>query len=523
MKLLKSPHERYIFLLFGIILLALGISFRVYLFQTTFGFDMARDAFEAHSISNEHNLKIMGPGTDIVGLNHGVLWYYVLVIPYLIAGQDPQIAAFFFFIASFAVVPFVWKLSQRLFNDRAISLVSTVLYCFSPLVVYLSPWMSNPILCLYATPPLLIFIWDYIQKPSYKKTFWIGILYGVLVQSQLANVLIFVTIPMYIIFFRLKFRLKDLAALLLGLFISLSSYLLVEIKFHGRGILGAMEFLKGHHGGVPKIQNVIDKIQEFFSLTVFPFEKVLVFILLLISLGFLVYQFKKNRKPLCFLLIWLSNILLFTLFSTGVSTSSFVFIPSIASGVILISFVFTKLLKQKTVIGVVLFVVVVFQIMTVLNWQKQEFSPLAIPRSNTVYRDKQIIDYTYKSSEGKPFVINTLTVPLYINTTWAYMYEFYGKQKYGYLPFWGGRGQTGYLGNLPEKPFESDIRYLILESTIGIPDAYVAKVKYDEEKVSDLIEEKHFGYVVVQKRKFHEGKSNIPIPAILKNSNVLYE
>ena len=523
MKLPIFLKERYFLLLLCGVLLAIGVTLRVYYYQTTFGYDMARDAFEAHSIAYHHDLKIMGPGTDIVGLNHGVLWYYVLAIPYALSHQDPQIAAIFFVILSLATIPVVWKLSFALFKDKTLSFVSTLLYAFSPLVIFLSSWMSNPVLCLYVSPPLLLLIWQYIHKPSYKKAFFIGLLYGMLIQSQLANVLLLLTIPLYILFFKLKFRFLNISALLLGLFISLLSYLIVEVKFHGRGIFGALEFLGGHHGGFPKIQNVLDKFIEFANLTAFPFHNVLTPAFLILFTGFIVFQFKANKKPVGFLLIWLINILLFTLFSTGVSTSSFVFVPSIAAGVILFSFVFVKILKKKAIIGVVLVILIFFQIAAVFKWQQEEFSPLAIPRSNTVYRDKQIVDYTYKSSQGHAFVINTLTVPLYINTTWAYVYEFYGKSKYGYVPFWGGRGQTGYLGSLPEKPFGSDIRYLILESAIGIPDAYVAKIKYDEEKISDLVEEKHFGYVIVQKRKFYEGKTNVPVPDILKNSNILYE
>lgn len=504
-------------------LLAVGVILKVYYYQTTFGYDMARDAYEAHSIIYQHNLKIMGPGTDIVGLNHGVLWYYVLAIPYALSHQDPQLAAIFFVILSIATVPVVWRLSFELFRDKKISFVSTILYAFCPLVIYSSSWMSNPVLCLYASPLLLLLIWLHIHKPTYKKAFFIGLIYGILIQSQLANVLLLFTIPLYIIFFKLKFRVKDFFSLLLGFFISLFSYLVVEVKFHGRGIFGAIEFLNGHHGGFPKIQLILDKLKEFANLTVFPFNSVLTMVFLMLFAVFIVVNFNKNRKQIGFLLIWLTNMLFFTLFSTGVSTSSFVFVPSLAAGVTLFSFAFVKLLKKDLLVGIILIVIISVQTATVFRWQKEEFSPLAIPRSNTVYRDKQIIDYTYKSSEGQPFVINTLTVPLYINTTWAYMYEFYGKPKYGYIPFWGGRGQTGYLGNLSEKPFGAELRYLILESTIGIPNAYVAKTKYDEERVSDLVEEKHFGYVVVQKRRFHKEKSTVPIPDILKNSDILYE
>ena len=82
----------------------------------------------------------------------------------------------------------------------------------------------------------------------------------------------------------------------------------------------------------------------------------------------------------------------------------------------------------------------------------------------------------------------------------------YGQQKYGYLPFHGGRGQTGYLGNLTEQPFGTKYRYIIIEPTTGIPDFFIQQIISEENKTSDIIEEKKFGQFLVQKRIFRENK-----------------
>lgn len=523
MKLSKIFQDKYLLFLAICICVASFVTIVYLLHQTVFGFDQARDAFYARSIIFDHDIKIVGPTTDIVGVNHGVLWYYVLSLPYLLARQDPQYAVIFFFILSFSTIPIVWKLSQRLNEDRAISLVSTVLYAFSPLVVAFSSWMSNPILSLYIAPLLLILIWDFIKKPTVKRSLIIGILYGILVQSEIANALLLITLPLFVIAFKVKVKLIHFFLFLTGLLISLSSYILVEIKFNGRGIRAILSFLGNHKRGIPDFGFILGRINDFFNTTTFPFQSFICAVLVVIVFIFLVAHIKRYKKPLIFLLVWLSNILLFTFFQTGVSHSSFVFIPSIAAGAILVGFVIVKMLKNKVLLGVFLLLTVIFQIRMVVSWANDDFSPAAIQRSNTISRYKQAVDYTYRTANNEPFTIVSITNPLFINTTWAYLYEYYGKPKYGYVPFWGGRGQSGYLGSLEEKPFGTKLRYLIIESTIGIPDVYVAKIKYDEEKISDLVEEKRFGYVVVQKRLFHEGKENVAIPPLLKNSPVLYE
>ncbi len=523
LKFIKKFQEKYFIFLVVAVLAAMFLTAFYLVTQTIFGYDMARDAFHAYDIFFKHDLMILGPGTDIPGLNHGVLWFYFLVIPYFLAGQDPSKAVVVFFLLSMFTIPFVWLLSERLFKNKTISLVGTVLYSFSPLVVALASWMSNPILCLYATPPLLLVLYSFLAKPSAKKSFVIGILYGVLIQSQLANLLLLITIPMFLVIFRIKPSVKVVFTFLIGITMVLSSYILVEIAFHWRGIAGLLAFLKNHHGSGPKFQFMADKWIEFFNLTTFPFAETVVILCIFLSLFLLIRNYRNAKKPLTFLLVWLSNILFFTYFDTGVSHSSFVFIPSIVAGVLLISYLFVVTFKNKYLIGIVVATVVLFQLNTVITWQRNEFSPAAIQRSNTTYRYKQVVDYTYKNSGENNFTIVTVTNPLFINTTWAYLYEFYGKRKYGYEPFWGGKGQTGYPGNLVEKPFGTRDRYLIIESTIGVPSIYVTKAIYEEDRVSDIVEEKKFGYVIVQKRVLVESKSKIPIPEELKNSSILYE
>src|SRR5574343_905512 len=116
MNLFKVLKRRYFQLLLLCILVISAFTAYSAYFQTTFGYDMARHAFHAYDIFFKHDLMILGPGTDIPGLNHGVLWFYFLVIPYLIAGQDPQLAVIPFFLLSIATIPFVWLLSEKLFK-----------------------------------------------------------------------------------------------------------------------------------------------------------------------------------------------------------------------------------------------------------------------------------------------------------------------------------------------------------------------------------------------------------------------
>jgi hypothetical protein len=119
----------------------------------------------------------------------------------------------------------------------------------------------------------------------------------------------------------------------------------------------------------------------------------------------------------------------------------------------------------------------------------------------TYANELKIVDYTYNASQNKNFTINTITSPLYINTTWAYLYQFYGESKYKYLPYWDGRDQRGYLGNLPSTSNPTDIRYLIIEPTTGIPDFFVKEAISAENMKSTVTETQRVGNFVIEKRK----------------------
>ena len=118
--------------------------------------------------------------------------------------------------------------------------------------------------------------------------------------------------------------------------------------------------------------------------------------------------------------------------------------------------------------------------------------------------EKKVIDFCYSRAQGRDFALNSLTVPLYINTTWNYLFEWYGKQKYHYLPVWGG-GKTaeGYAGNLRRISKRSDLpidQCLIIEPTVGISEHDKNDFLREEGYFSGVVEQNQFGTITVQYR-----------------------
>jgi hypothetical protein len=126
----------------------------------------------------------------------------------------------------------------------------------------------------------------------------------------------------------------------------------------------------------------------------------------------------------------------------------------------------------------------------------------AIQKDMTLANELGVIDFTYQNSDGEKFSINSLTSPLFINTTWSYLYNWYGKGKYGYLPTWRGKSQVGSLGDNLLPPDENQGKhFLIIEDMEGIPPIYLTYALGEEDSRSTLIEDMAFGELRVQERR----------------------
>ncbi len=520
------PRVFFLWILFiGAILLSTVVSYIGLRSQLIFSFDQARDAFEAYAIWHDHNIKILGPSTDISGIHHGVLWYYFLAVIYFISGGNPNFASVIFFVMFLGTVPLSAWVVYKIFNSTTVTAVFALLYLNAPLFQVFNRWMSNPVLALFLVPLMLFFLYTYLRTRTKKYLLFIGLVFGLLVQSDFAFGMFFLTLVLYCIYYRLKLSFRDLSLFFIGVIISASTFILAEIKFHGRMTQAATAFI--FNGGGSKdigqiVVGLFSKITDAFSFTVLPFPKLFIIVLLLIAFWKYPYR-KKKYDPLIFLLLWFTCLVFFHLFSSGFVSGYFMLAPFLFPIIAIVSYLLVFYVKNFKFLLLIVAGIYVLQILLSISWIKNNYMPFSPQQGMTLDQEEKLVEYTYISSGKKPFTIKTLTNPLYINTTWAYLYEQYGKSRYGYLPYLDGRSQEGYLGNLPERNFDTHIRYLIIEPREGIPEIYITKIIYDEDRVSDIVEEKNFGRFIVQKRHFHKNKGEIPIPQSLQDNKRILE
>lgn len=498
--------RRFIWIWVGLIgvVFSLILTFSGFYSTVIFGYDQARDAFEAYKIYHYHHLKILGPPSSFEGFYHGVIWYYLIAVFYGIS-SNPAVATQIFAVFLYLSIPLAWFVAYKLFHNVKIAAMTVVFYSLSPLFIASMSSLYNPGSAFIIAPLLLFVLWKYIHTKKPLTSFFIGILFGLLIQFNFQYLLILSTIFTYIWYFKLRIKMQDIISFIIGLLISLSTFIVADIKFGGKTVINIIRFFTNSNNFNQSASQILltitDKIVDFIYITFLPLPKVIV---LFVAITTAIYLFRKLRykknPQVAFLLIWLSNILIYACVRSDVLGVLHTFNPSLLALVILGAAILVKLTSNNIKLLIITVLIGLLEIILTINWRNSKISPLT-PQQGIFLKDEiAAIDSIYKRANGKPFTISTYTNPLEINTLWAYLYRFYGEKKYGYVPYWGGQDQKGYLGDLPQKTLPTKQRFVIIEPDVLTPNEWLIRFGQKEDLIADFIKEEKFGGFRVQER-----------------------
>lgn len=474
--------KKVVFLLF-----ALALSLRIYSFYSSnivIGYDQVRDLFTARSIVNERDLKIIGPTAgNNTDLHHGVAFWYYLVPPVVLGGGNPVWVSVWGSIFNTLSVVVIYFFAKSLFKDNTAAFVSAFIAAVSNYFISFSGWIGNPSPTLLTVPLFFYFLWRFLQQDSrflILATFFLGLS----IQFELFFIyLIPVLFIIFLVFRPHNLRLRLVLYSLFSFLISVSSMLATEIKYGFSGvqsIFGAL--LGGSSQGAGVINNLkfmLDGYGEIF------YAKFIAFVVILFVI------FKIKEKAFKFLLIYLLSPLLMLL--VGVHGAPWFLIGLAPAAAIAVGYLVSRL---RNIFLIVIACVAIFLINSDNN-----ANLLGADESSNLAYQLAAIDYTYQSSAGEPFVINSVTNPLYINYIWSYNYPWYGLKKYGYLPSWAGGDQLSPYDTLPEWNGNERYLFLLIDKTSRIPEVHKILAKNWADERSRLIEEKSFGGIQVEKRE----------------------
>ena len=512
---MKKRNLTILFSLFLIFLLGLLLRL-IYFNNATFGWDQARDAIQAMSIWKGDPIKIIGPSTaELPGLHHGPLyWYLISPVLYFTSGSIFA-TRFFLILFNLLNVFFIYFLAKKLFKNTYVALLSSFYFAISFEAIQYGRWLSNPSPALLTIGITFFGLWEMMHGKKYGIIFTLAAwALSIHFQFFLAYQAIFIVPTIIYLLKTKKLRLSwhTLAAALSFIFILLP-FAAAEIKFGFQGVkaltglVGEQEFLRSFTEIVFKF---FDRIVFVFYLNVFGLNLVLAGVVALLVIGYsIVYIYKNNtyKNEFLLLLFWLLSPFFIVPFEKAYAY--FITIGSLYPAIILSAFITTEIIRKykfprRSSFALIALILFFGQLNLVHSQNKMGETLFSVQKKMILSDELKLIDWIYLKSAGKPFVINTVTNPLFINTTWAYLFDSYGQKKYKYMPIWGGYPQDGQFGEniqfSTSSNFSSLSSFLIIEPGPGIPDAYIRATSRFENTRSVLMERKEFGGFIVERR-----------------------
>lgn len=492
-------------LLCFIFLLAIILRFLYYPQNTYFGFDQARDAFAVREILSGH-LKIVGPPTATGVFHHGVLYYYIFAPFYLFSGGDPIAVSLFLRVLNATGVFLLFLIVYPMFGGIA-AFLAMFLFAVSFEQTQFSLFLNHPSLAVIS---VLIFYLG-LSYWIFKKKIWgffislFGL--GLSIQFEFVETQLIAVFALFFLFFRksTSFNMKAILTGLLIFLVPISSFIISEIRHNFFIVKQIPNLLFSSSGESIFVTSNLSKFLFFINRH---FHDNLVannLIIPIVAVLFLIISIKLlmgriYTKQTVFLLLWFFGGLFayfFTdndayFYNTGTSIGLLVFA----------SFLLSKLFsKSKLLTFCILFLIFISNLSLITTYNPLGPNEKINPQKGLLLKDEErVIDFIYQRAGGSDFAINALTMPYNVNTTWSYLFEWYGKEKYGYVPVWGGNAAAGFPGNIRVETARSKLpskRFLIIEPQEGIPDYLAKDFLSAEGNYTSVIGEKRIGALKV--------------------------
>lgn len=468
-----------------------------------FGFDHGREYLMVKEIVDGHHMRLIGTplgagSAGIQGIFHGPGYYYFLAIPYVLFAGDPYGGVVLMFVFGVLALAVVFFLLYKLFGTFG-ALLGTSLMALSPPIIAQSRfiWSPYPSTLFIA----LAFLFTYLIKKGSKYIFLAAFFSAFVYNFELAiAVPLSITLVIYVIFV-LKFReLKKFALLIFGFVFALLPMILFEVRHNFMAVNGLFTYLsggsnaKGHDVGF--LANIADHFRSFvysFSGT-FPQQNLIQPIILLFILVFPFLLFIKNEKKeqtkefykyivlLPFVTFFVLAFLRNTVYEYYLYHLNIVYILILVYG-------FLKAIQKKHALFIVCISLVlsIYAYYGLANNYKMFTYDIKDYGGDAKIKGKiAAIDYIYKDAADTKFNVLVFSPPVY-TYPYDYLFQWYGKSKYGYVP---GSEKKGTLYLLIEKDsakpwsykgwLETVIKVGSVKSEVSLPSGFIVQTRLVE-------------------------------------------
>jgi 4-amino-4-deoxy-L-arabinose transferase-like glycosyltransferase len=429
------------------LILILGIFLRIYNINETllFHFDQGYHGLAIKEIWENKRLALLGHKTDVEGVFHGSTFYYLMLPIYLISSWDPaRVSLTLAFLDGLSIF-FIFFIGKELFN-RKVGLFAALLYATSYSLVSYSRWLSNVTLIpLFSTILFLFLLRAYKNNPNYflPACFFAGLI------TQLNGAIGFFFLPLLFCFFyilRKKLLEKKMSLLISVIFFLIPIFPLIFFDLRHNFLVSRSIFRMFSEGGgldfnfkslLLSSQKLKTEIVNLFSHGL----PIMALSVLILSAVAVVHSWRKKEKAfeMVKLLLFLLLVPFLGLLLYPGAIHGFFIVSLLPLFVLLVSFGLSYWLKIRVLKPVIAVITASMIIVNLYHWQgflKPGFNLVPIGTRNLITLEdrKQAIDFIYGKTDGKPFMTLVYIIPYFQEQPWDYVFSWYGKQKYGYLP-----------------------------------------------------------------------------------------
>ena len=413
-----------------------------------FTYDQGRDMLAVYDLVINHKFSLIGPTTGLAGIFYGPWWYWFMAPFFAISGGDPKIILLAVVLVNTSMIPIIFFLGRELWN-KEIGVCLSIMVAFVPFFISSSVQLWSPNLVPFFTLLSLFLLWRTIKNKKLTTFFLLGTTLGLIQEGEVAYGVIY-TIGVISALLYLKFIIKEkiqakgLFTLLSGFILVILPRLLFDLRHKFLIFQSTVDYLlkpKIYQVKLSLAERFISRIESFFSLfskTAAAENKLIALVIALFSATLLIrYVYSvnnQNSRVNHFIKAILVLLLLFF--------SIFIIYPDALWEYYIIGLPIVYLI----LIGATLFsikkfypsIFIPYSILLILV----STSPLRLIQSyntywegnESVYRNQiEVVNWIYQDADKHNFSVEVYT-PSLIDYPYQYLFLWYGKKKFGYLP-----------------------------------------------------------------------------------------
>jgi len=479
-------------------LAVLGFFLRSYLFPDNlfFGPEQGNDFKIIRDIVVSHKYTLIGPKTDIGGVFHGPIYYYLAVIPFFFSGGDPYIVALFFTLIQSLTVFLIYLVALEITGNSKIAYISASLYTVSYGAISYSRWLSGQPLTIPLSALFFLFLIKFLKG---RKWYLPGaaISYGLMGQSEFINFLLVAAtgLGIFICYYKKIIRRSKIIPIIIislctAILFSVGNFALFDIRHKfliSKSLFALCTGVKGYYTSFSQSFNSVTSTFIDSSMDVLGLPNTIITIAILASIFTILFIRSKKSQYLHLLLLWLliPNIILIIL-RHGALVQLYVFLAvGLLLGMAYAVYVIYE--KFSASLGIFVFLLIIFSNVSLwfmnLPTNKRIFFQSTQPDLH--YQDQLgTIEYIYKKAQGRQFYFQSYTIPYFWQSGWEYLFWYYGT-KHNYI--------------LPDEEHDQ-LLYVIIQKDISNPRFQFDWHKNTVEHWGTLQTSASFGTLTVEER-----------------------